>query len=457
MTAPPAPGPTQSRIEQSHAWLTRPWELMRECAAEFGDVFVLRMEGWQPFALFSRPDVIRDIFAADPALFLAGEGNAIMRPFLGEHSLFVLDGEAHRRERKRLHPLVRDTWSPELAATIASSTAAMAASWLQGQASGRRPEGPPVAFRLQEPLLELSLTVIFQAILGEGADPMRVALRAAITDLLKLTHTSAALHRPTPPALGRWDPGLELARIRARIDALFAVELRRRRELGAPGDGLLGQLMAAPADDALSDEELRDEVVTLIVAGHETTATAMAWSLIRVHDSPLVAERLRAELDALGADPGPDAIVACPYLHAVVLETLRMSPVIPSVSRSLAEPMVFGGFAFDAGVRISPCIYLTHHREDLYPEPDVFRPERFLERRFSPWEFLPFGGGARRCIGMGLALYEMKLVLATLMREFDFRCAHRAPLRGVRRSVTVGPSEGGRVTVARRQGAQDQS
>lgn len=197
----------------------------------------------------------------------------------------------------------------------------------------------------------------------------------------------------------------------------------------------------------MSDEELHDELLTLLFAGHETTGMALAWALFWIHRTPGVLERLRAELDALGPTPDPDQASRLPYLDAVCKETLRIRPVIPVASRAVVKPMAIQGYGVDPGQRVFAAIYLTHRREDLYPEPERFRPERFLERKFTPYEYLPFGGGVRRCLGMAFALYEMKVVLATLVSLFDLELGTRLPVVGVRKSIALAPSGGPRIRV----------
>jgi len=193
----------------------------------------------------------------------------------------------------------------------------------------------------------------------------------------------------------------------------------------------------------MTDEQLRDELMTLLLAGYETTATAIAWALYWVYRLPNVCDQLLQELDSLGEAPSPMEIVRLPYLTAVCNEALRIYPVaILTVPRAVKEPVELMGYQLQPGTRLYGCIYLTHHRQDLYPEPEQFKPERFLERQFSPYEFLPFGGGIRRCIGEALALFEMKLVLATIVSRYQLTLAQQEPVRPQRRAVTLAPSTG---------------
>ena len=198
----------------------------------------------------------------------------------------------------------------------------------------------------------------------------------------------------------------------------------------------------------MTDLELRDELMTLLVAGHETTATALSWALYWIHHQPQVREKLLQELDTLGEKPDPNAIFRLPYLNAVCSETLRLYPVaMLLLSRLVKSPLQIGEYQFEPGTLLIPCVYLTHHREDLYPDSQTFKPERFLERQFSNSEFIPFGGGNRRCIGMAFALFEMKLVLATVLSNWEMELANTQPVLPVRKGLLFGPKGGVQMVV----------
>jgi unspecific monooxygenase len=204
-------------------------------------------------------------------------------------------------------------------------------------------------------------------------------------------------------------------------------------------------MMAArdEAGEPMTDVELRDELMTLLVAGHETTATSLAFALYWIHSQPGVHEKLLAELDNLGETLDKNTILKLPYLNAVFSETLRFYPVaMLGLNRLVKAPLSIAGYKFEPGTILTPCIYLTHHREDLYPDSQQFKPERFLEKQFSPAEYLPFGGGNRRCIGMAFALLEMKLVLATVLSNWNLELAENTPVKPVRKGLLLGPSGG---------------
>ncbi|RCJ21654.1 hypothetical protein A6S26_23015 [Nostoc sp. ATCC 43529] len=219
----------------------------------------------------------------------------------------------------------------------------------------------------------------------------------------------------------------------------------RRNQDRPPGSDVLSLLMSARDETGqpMSNAELHDELITLLIAGHETTASAIAWALYWIHRDPQVGEKLLAQLNQLGKAPDPTKIVQLPYLIAVCNETLRLSPIASlTVPREVKEPVELMGYQLDPGIRLYGCIYLTHQRPDLYPEPTLFKPERFLERQFSGYEFLPFGGGVRRCIGEALALFEMKLVLATMLSHYRLVLADLSPEHPQRRGVIFTPARG---------------
>jgi cytochrome P450 len=231
--------------------------------------------------------------------------------------------------------------------------------------------------------------------------------------------------------------------MKAKVDQLIYAEIQDRRDRNDfSGDDILTLMMTARDDQGnpLSDEELHDELVTLLIAGHETTASALSWALYWIHALPEVQDKLRYELESLGDHPEPLEIASLPYLNAVCQETLRIYPVAPTTGiRILRQPMTVEEYDFPQGTVLFPSIYLVHHTEALYPKSKQFKPERFLERQFSPYEFLPFGGGHRSCIGMAFAMMEMKLVLATILQRWQLELVSQKPIKPVRRGLTVAP------------------
>ena len=241
-----------------------------------------------------------------------------------------------------------------------------------------------------------------------------------------------------------------MRRIKEIDDLIYAEISDRRAQADSSRTDILSLMMAARDQQGqpMTDVELRDELMTLLVAGHETTATSLAWALYWIHHLPEVREKLLQELDTLADHPDPTSIVRLPYLNAVCQETLRIYPVaMLALNRVVKSPLQIAGYQFEPGTLLIPCIYLTHHREDLYPQAKQFKPERFLERQFSPYEYLPFGGGNRACIGMAFAQFEMKLVLATVLSRWQLELADSKPVEPVRKGALLGPAQGVRMTV----------
>jgi cytochrome P450 len=295
----------------------------------------------------------------------------------------------------------------------------------------------------------VTLDVILRTVFGLDEGPAKRDLRAALLDLLVAGSNPQTLLGAQSGAT-RAAAVTRFLDLRARTDRLLFAEIASRRQADVSGRGdVLSLLVQARYDDGqpLEDQALRDELMTMLLAGHETTATALAWAVNHVLAHPAVRTRLFGELRD-GREP--EQVIWLPYLDAVCRETLRLTPIVPLVGRRLTRPMTIAGTSLPAGVVASPCIYLAHRRPERWPEPERFRPERFLESKPTPYEFLPFGGGVRRCLGMAFALVEMKIVLAEVLSRVELRAAPGYQVRVVRRSVTLAPSEGMPVVVERR-------
>jgi cytochrome P450 len=298
---------------------------------------------------------------------------------------------------------------------------------------------------IQRTALEISKEVILRVVLGL-AEAELDAFSRLVHGLMMLVGTNATFDEAAD------DPRL-MERFRSARGALndaLQEHIDRRRRQTANGDDVLSMLMAARTDSGhpLPDAEIRDQLITMILAGHETTASSITWALLSLHGEPRALERLLRELDQAGTDLPEERLVALPYLQAACLETLRLRPVIPVVSREVQRPFRLRDRTLPRGVFVTPCAYLAHRRPQSFADPDTFCPERFLERRYSPYVYFPFGGGVRRCIGMSFALLELQIVLGTLLRTFRF--APLGPVRPVRRAVTIVASGGGKMHVERR-------
>lgn len=429
------PGPSQIPLLQTRAWLREPYPFLDRCRARYGDTFTVRLAGFSSAVFTGDPALVKAVFTEDPRIMLAGAGNDILRPFLGENSLLTLDGARHARDRRLMTPPFHGQRMRAYGEAIRLATARAIAGWGPGEVT------------TQPAMQAASLDIILRAVFGLEGEAELAEGREILTDLLSGTTPALLFLGFLRVDLGPWSPWGRYQKRRARARAMVDREIARRR--ATPGEDILSMLLAARDADgaALGEEEIYGELVTLLVAGHETTATALAWALAWVGSEPDVYARLESEVAGV---EDPEALAKLPYLGAVCNEVLRIHPLLPIVMRVLGEPWSWGEWTFAAGERIAPCIHLVHTREDLYPEPMRFRPERFLERSFSAAEYIPFGGGARRCIGAAFALYEMKIALATILKTVRITSDRPHPER---RNLAIGPAGGARVRVRERRAA----
>jgi cytochrome P450 family 110 len=433
-------GPKEPAIWQMVQWIRTPISFMRRCHRRYGDRFTVRFaRRLPPMAIFSDPKALQTILTNDESeLFDApGELNVLLRPLLGEQSLIALSGEPHQRMRQLLLPSFHGERMRSYGQLIQEITQQVMAEWQTG-----RP------FAVRKAMQKISLRVILRAVFGLKGGTRYTQLEELLgwllDDLSNPVSVCAMFFSLFQKDLGPVSPWGRFIRARRQIDRLLFDEITERRaHLDDSRNDILTLLMSARTEtgEGLTDQELRDELMTLLVAGHETTATALAWALHWIHKLPAVHQRIMGELDALDNHEDPNVLTRLAYLNAVCSETLRIWPValltFPRVAKSRVDLM---GSSLDPGTLVTGCIYLAHHREEVYPDPDIFRPERFLERRYSPYEYLPFGGGARRCIGLAFAQFEMKIALGTILSGVNLAQSGTGAVRVVRRGVTTGPS-----------------
>ncbi|MEJ7602675.1 MAG: cytochrome P450 [Kofleriaceae bacterium] len=430
MTAVLPPGSREPALLQIGRWITQPLELLECSQRTYGDVFTFRAPGGGAFVIVADPTLVKSVFAADPDVLLAGVGNAtILEPMLGQHSLLTLDGAPHLRQRRLLLPAFTGERMQAFASVMRSITEASFARW---------PVGQP--FAIHTMMQSITLDVILQTVFGVGAND-HGALRRDLVALLEI----AANPRFLLLGLLRLDPlrvpFLRITRLKRAVDqALYRMIAERRRKPRGTTDVL--EMMLQARDDQgqpMTDVEIRDELVTLLLAGHETTATTLAWIFDQVLAHPPVLARLRTEL-AAGREE---------YLDAVIRETLRLRPIVPLVGRHVAKPYQLGRWMLPPGTQIAPSIYLSSRNPTAYPDPTRFEPARWLGIKPDPTTWFPFGGGIRRCIGMAFALFEMRIVLQTVLPRAELRLAD-GPATVVRRGITLAPSGGTRVVLSHR-------
>jgi cytochrome P450 len=423
-----------------------PLGLLDECHRRYGDTFTLDIAGNGRFVMIADPEAVREVFRGDPEALHSGEANALFTATVGPNSVLVLDDAPHARQRRVLVPPLKGERMRAFFDAMRSETLDAVRAW---------PVGTP--FPALPPMRRITLRVILRTALGlaPGAEmdrfehKMERFLSNGRQRYALVMMTVVPIHRFSG---SRWVPLFR--QLSDLDDDLYALIAARRRGDHAPsGANVLDDLLAATHEDGspLDDREVRDALITILIAGHETTALALAWALIDILPRPDVLDRLTDELRHVtgGEPPEAEHLPALSYLDGATRESLRRSPVVPFVVRKTTRPFAAGGHEYPAGVVLCPCSYLVQRREELYPDPDRFRPERFLERKYGPHEWFPFGGGNRVCLGMPFALYEMKVLLATLFSRTRPGRPPGARSKARRYGLVLGPDDGARVIVPR--------
>jgi len=381
------------------------------------------------FVVTADPVGVRTLLSTNPDNYEA-LGVQFVEPLLGESSVICVSGERHRALRKLEMPPFHAARMRSYGELILRVAEEYCARWPHDR-----------AFPIHPTMKDLMMDVILRGVFGLDQADKRHAFRTAVPAMIEALKPSFLFFRRLRVRMAGFSPWGRFQRKREQVAALFKEELRVRRMDERPRQDILSLLMAARYDDggAISDEDLLAQMVTLFVAGFEPTANSLAFALHHIHREPAVKQRLTEEIASLPPGPlDPETASRLPYLEAVVSETLRLTPIQPLVGRKLRQGLTLQGYDLPAGINVGIGILNVHRRPDLYPEPERFRPERFLERSYTPFEYLPFGGGARRCIGTAFALYSMKLVLATVMRSHSLRQVNRGPLRIAFKTI-VGP------------------
>jgi cytochrome P450 family 135 len=424
------PGPRMPRLLQTAIWFGKAQWMLDQCAARFGDTFTLRILNEGTWVVLSDPDDVRQVFTGDPRVFHAGEGNQILLPVLGEHSVLLLDERPHLEQRKLLLPPFHGERMQRYGELMAEIAAAEIERWPRDEPYRLRP-------RMQALTLEIILRAVFGLTEGERLARLRIELRR----LLDMVTNPRMMVFPALLGPQRLSRMKLFKRDLARVDGPIYEEIAERRRASdlAERDDILSLLLAARHEDGrpMGDTELRDELLTLLVAGHETTATALSWAVERLTRHPEKLARLTEETRAGGTE----------YLDAVITETLRLRPVISAIARRLTEPVEIGGWELPAGVTVTPSIYLVHRRPDVYPDPKRFLPERFIDNPPGTYTWIPFGGGVRRCLGGAFAHFEMRVVLAELVRRRRLEPARPEPEPVKRRAITETPRHNTEVVI----------
>ena len=437
------PGPSEAQAIQTARWLLRPISFMESCRRRYGETFSVNFLGFErPLVMLSDPEAIRALYTAHEHGLPPGRSVALL-PVMGPGSVLLLEGQEHLARRKLMLPPFHGERMRSYEATVREVTEREIDSWSDGS-----------PFAIHPRMQAVTLEVILKAVFGV-TDPARDArLRDRLPLLLGDTASPALQFRVLlSRRLGRGDPLVGLRELLVEIDELLLAEIAERRADPDPDpthphrEDILSLLVAARFEDGseMSDREVRDQLVTLLLAGHETTATALAWTFDLLLGNPATLARLTAEVDAGEEDS---------YLRAVISESLRLRPVVPLAGRRLASDLNVNGLSLPAGTDVTPAIWLTHTRPDLYPEPYAFRPERFLEGEgghpINKYGWIPFGGGIRRCLGAAFAEMEMRIVLESILQRRALSPASDRAERVTRRNVTFSPRKGTLVRSRRR-------
>jgi cytochrome P450 family 135 len=435
ITLPPGP-PVPSPL-QAAAWALRPLQLMERCERRYGEIFTLRVRRNRPWVFLTNPEHIKKVFTAAPEAVSPGasEANPLLGPLLGPSSVMLLDEPAHMQDRRRLLPSFHGDRMRSYGDMMSRVARAEIQHW---------PLGEP--FALWPRMQAISLEVVMRGVFGDVSSPRFEELRRRLVEMTAWVNHPRRLALLAALGQRSLTRNKHFYEVMRPVEEIVLDEVHERRQAGGSSEeqeGILSMLERAYSEDggSMSEEKLRDELVTLLSDG--PTATSLAWVFERLLQHPNKLARLRAEVQNGEGEE---------YLDAVVKETLRLCPTVPVVMRGLVEPMSIGGYTIPAGGVVAPCVYLTHLRSDIYSNPHEFMPERFLEDPVGTYTWIPFGGGPRRCVAASFAPLEMRRVIQAVLTEVDLRPATAGSAAPTRSSVSFAP-QGGAMVIATRAAA----
>ncbi len=428
-------GPSAPPVVQTAELTARPVDFVERCRDRFGGTFSVRLSRIGPMVFFSDPESIKQVFASDRENTITQGRNVVLEPILGTKSLLVQEGAEHLARRRLMLPPFHGERMRAYEQSIERATVEEISNWPTGETILSHPA-------MQRITLEVIMSAVF-GVSDERHDP----LRAALNRVLSSTRSPFAFGL-TFPLLRKLPPYSGMLKSLRETDRLIADEISDRRAdpTTEEREDILSMLVSARDEDGqgLDDTELRDQLMTLLLAGHETTATALAWCFDQLLRNPDAYERLRSEIDS---DGGGD------WMEAVIAETLRVRPVVPMIGRELRKPMTLDGWDLESGTSVMLSIYLAHTRPEVFPDPYVFDPSRFDGVKPDTYSWIPFGGGTRRCIGAAFAQFEMRIVLRTILSTLDLAPGSDSPDQMIRRNVTLSPKNGSPVIVTERRAA----
>jgi cytochrome P450 len=426
------PGPKWLRpIDFFQSGMNPPALVLKRLAARYGDPFrVSYLSG--PVTFTGNPEALQAIYSAKPSAFSVW-GREVIEPVFGKSFVVATSGDRHRQDRKLLSPVFNGNPMRAFGKTIAKAAEAKSSEWVPGH-----------PFRMLETTQNITLEIMVKVVFGIQEEERVARTHEAVVELIDSMNPLIFAFPSLRREFNGFGPWARYKRAVKELDAKLSEEIRSRSGKQPTTNDILGLLMVAKYDDgqSIGEPELLDNLRGLLFAGHEATAIVLAWICYWIHCEPQILEKLLIELDALGSDPDPNEIASLPYLEAVCKETLRLCPPVVDPARFTLETFDMAGYTVPAGEAIRPSINLLHARPELYPEPERFRPERFLERKYTPFEFIPFGGGARRCLGAAFAMYEMKIVLGVILRNYKLHLANNKPVIPARRGIVIGPAGG---------------
>lgn len=447
MTTMPLPaGPRLPALLQTLSIVADPIQFLDGCARQYGDTFTTRVLGVNspPVVFLGNPRAIEAVFTSLANTLALGKVTHVFRPLVGSQSLIMQEGTRHQRMRQLLMPALHREQLHRQGHLICQLAQRRLVEWSIAQSIAIREE-------MSEISLQVILQVVFGLVPGERYERLKQLLSRLLEAITSPLYSTQFFFPMLQRNLGHWSPWGQFLDQMQQIDSLIYAEIRDRRSHSRHlRSDILSVLLTARDEqgESMSDEELRDQLMTLLLLGHETTASALTWVFYWLHRSPECLERLRSELDSLGSDPDPIVLSQLPYLNAVCQEALRVYPIaLISQPRTVTESITLEGYTYEPGTVLVPCIYLAHRSAKTYENPDQFQPERFLTQKFSDYEYLPFGGGSRSCIGMALSLFEMKLVLATVLSWYEFETNRDRWVHPARRGITFVPPDIFRLTI----------
>jgi len=432
-------GPRTPSLLQTIELIAQPTKFLDSCAQRYGDPFTGRVLGLNspPVTFFSDPQAIQDIFKLPSSKLDFRKATHVFEPLMGQNSIILQEGRSHQRQRQLMMPPFHGDRMKSYGQLICQITEQVMAHWQEGS-----------RFWIQEVMPEITLKIILRVVFGiepgERSQQLEKMLSSLLEDITTPWYSSLFFFPLLQKDFGTWSPWGHFLRRRQQIDALIYAEIRERRlQNDDSRTDILSMLIDARDADGqkMSDLELRDQLVSLLLLGYETTSAALSWAFYWIHSSASVLNQLLSELNTVGGEP--EAMAQAPYLRAVCSETLRVNPIaLICTPRMSKESLQLAGYQIEAGTILVPCIYLAHRRQEVFSNPEQFQPERFLQQKFSPYEYLPFGGGERGCIGMAFSLFEMKLVLGTILSGLRLALVEKFAVRPVRRGITIVPSGG---------------